>query len=104
MTPAAAASMPPSRSRPASTERGSLHLAGTAVATAEVVTVVRPVERGEILKDADVLIERRPRTELTRDIITDRERAVGLAARAPLQPGRVDTRRRADEAGAGPAR
>ncbi len=36
-----------------------------------------------------MLIERRPRTELTREIITDRERAVGLAARAPLQPGRV---------------
>jgi flagellar basal body P-ring formation protein FlgA len=68
--------------------RGSLRLSGHAAATAEIVTVVRPLERGEILKAADIAIERRPRADVTRDIVTDSEHALGLAARAALQPGR----------------
>jgi len=70
------------------TSRGTLRLSGRAAATAEVVTLIRPVERGEILKSADVLIERRPRAEIGRDIVNDQGQAVGLAARAALQPGR----------------
>ena len=70
------------------TSRGTLRLSGRAAATAEVVTLIRPVERGEILKSADVLIERRPRADIGRDIINDQDKAVGLAARAALQPGR----------------
>jgi flagella basal body P-ring formation protein FlgA len=35
-----------------------------------------------------VLIERRPRAEIGRDIVNDQGQAVGLAARAALQPGR----------------
>lgn len=68
--------------------RGALRLSGRAQATAEVVTVARPVERGTVLKDSDLMIERRPRAEVARDIVADRDRAVGLAARAALQPGR----------------
>ena len=49
---------------------------------------MRPIERGAVIKSADVLIERRPRAEVGRDIITDHEQAVGLAARSALQPGR----------------
>jgi flagella basal body P-ring formation protein FlgA len=70
------------------TTRGTLRLAGRAASTAEVVTLIRPVERGEILKSADVLIERRPRADIGRDIINDQDKAVGLAARSALQPGR----------------
>ncbi len=68
--------------------RGSLRLSGHAAATVELVTVARPIDRGEILKSADVLIERRPRAEAGRDIITDRDLAIGLAARTALLPGR----------------
>jgi flagellar basal body P-ring formation protein FlgA len=68
--------------------RSTLRLFGNAEATVEVVTVARPIDRGEILKSADVLIERRPRSQLARDIITDRELAVGFAARNSLRPDR----------------
>jgi len=65
-----------------------LRLAGRAVATLEVATVAAPVARGATLKDADVSMERRPRSELGRDVITDRDKAVGMAARSALEPGR----------------
>ena len=70
------------------TTRGTLQLSGRAAATAEVVTLVRPLERGEVLKTADVLIERRPRAEIGRDLVGNPEQAIGQAARGALQPGR----------------
>jgi flagella basal body P-ring formation protein FlgA len=70
------------------TTRGTLRLFGRAAATVEVVTVTRPVERGEILKTDDVQVERRPRDETGRDIVGHADRAIGLAARQSLQPGR----------------
>lgn len=71
------------------TNRGLLRLSGRAAATVDVVTVVRPIERGGVLKDADIVVERHPRSEITRETITDRDQAVGYAARANLQPGRA---------------
>jgi len=68
--------------------RGMLRLSGRAAATVDVVTVLRPIDRGTILKDADVVVERRPRAEITRDQVADRGQAIGFAARANLQPGR----------------
>jgi flagellar basal body P-ring formation protein FlgA len=65
-----------------------LALSGRAVATLEVATVAAPVARGATLKDADIVMERRPRGELGRDVITDRDHAVGMAARSALEPGR----------------
>ena len=78
--------------------RGMLRLSGRAAATVEVVTVLRPIDRGALLKDADVLIERRPRAEIGRDIVTDRDQAIGFAARNALQAGPAAARRRPDEA------
>ena len=68
--------------------RGTLRLAGRAAATVEIVILARQLERGEVLKSADVLLERRPRAEIGRDIVTDRGQVVGLAARNGLQAGR----------------
>jgi flagella basal body P-ring formation protein FlgA len=74
---------------PATTgKRNSMRLFGRAVATVEVATVARTIERGGVIKDSDVLMERRPRAEIGRDLITKREQAVGFAARSSLQPGR----------------
>lgn len=70
------------------TTRGTLQLSGRAASTVEVVTLARAVERGEVLKSGDVLIERRPRAEIGRDIVSNAEQAIGQAARASLQPGR----------------
>jgi flagella basal body P-ring formation protein FlgA len=68
--------------------RGILRLSGRAAATVEVVTLLRPIDRGTVIKNTDVLVERRPRAEIGRDIVIDREQAVGLAARTALQPDR----------------
>ena len=67
--------------------RGLLRLSGRALATAEVVTVLRSVERGGLLRETDVSVERRPRAEIGRDLITNREQAIGFAARNALQAG-----------------
>jgi flagellar basal body P-ring formation protein FlgA len=68
--------------------RFTLRVAGRATATLEVATVAVPVARGNTLRDADILMVRRPRGELGRDFITDRAKAVGMAARTGLEPGR----------------
>jgi len=68
--------------------RGTLKLAGTALATVEVAVLGRAVERGSVIKDSDVEMERQPRAQIGRDVITDRDRIVGLAARDNIQPGR----------------
>ena len=68
--------------------RGTLRLTGRAAATAEFVTLARAIERGEVLRAADVVVERRPRAEVTRDMITNPDQALGFAARNPMQPGR----------------
>jgi len=72
-----------------SSTRGTLHLMGRARATVAVVTIAHAMERGAVLKSADVVIERRPRAELGRDVLTDLDRAIGLAARNSLQAGQV---------------
>ena len=69
------------------TTRGLLHLSGQATATAEVVTLARPLDRGEVFKNADLVIERRPRGEVNRDVITLIEQALGQAARTQLRAG-----------------
>jgi flagella basal body P-ring formation protein FlgA len=71
------------------TSLGRLRLTGRAVAMASVVTLAHTVERGAVLKDADIVVERRPRAEIGRDALTDPERARGLAARSNLQAGQV---------------
>lgn len=68
--------------------RGTLRLMGRAQAMMEFVTVARALERGVILKESDVVVERRPRAEVGRDAVTERAQAVGFAARTALQPGR----------------
>ena len=69
--------------------RGTLRIGGRAQATLEVVVLAHAVERGAVLRDSDIEIERRPRAEIGRDAINDRDRVVGLAARESLQPGRL---------------
>jgi flagella basal body P-ring formation protein FlgA len=69
--------------------RGALRISGRALATVEVVTAARAIERGTVIKESDVMIDRRPRTEMTRDTIIDRTQAIGLAARTALQAGHL---------------
>jgi flagellar basal body P-ring formation protein FlgA len=49
---------------------------------------VRNVERNEVLKSSDVLVERRPKAEVGSDAAT-RDRAVGMQARKQLPAGQA---------------
>ena len=69
-------------------KRTAIQLSGRATATVEVATAARTIERGVILRDADLIMERRARAEVGRDVITSPAQAVGLAPRGGLQPGR----------------
>lgn len=69
-------------------KRNTVQVSGRAVATVEVAIAARTLDRGAVLKDADIIMDRRPRAEVGRDVITKRELAVGLAARSSLQSDR----------------
>jgi flagella basal body P-ring formation protein FlgA len=71
------------------TRRAVVRLTGTAMETVEIATVVRPFERGDVLKASDVVIERRPKNEVTGNFVAAAERAVGYAARRPLRTGQT---------------
>ena len=57
---------------------------GTALETVAAVTVDHPVERGEVLKESDLTVQRRPKSEASG--ISSIVDAVGLAARHELRP------------------
>jgi flagella basal body P-ring formation protein FlgA len=68
-------------------KQGILRLNGHAVVTTDVVMVSHNVQRGALIKKADLVVERRPRAQVGHDVIADRAQAVGMAARSSLQPG-----------------
>lgn len=68
----------------ASLHRQPARYTGTALETVPAVTVQHPVEHGQVLKESDLAIVRRPKTESA--AITDMSAVVGLAARQQLRP------------------
>ena len=67
--------------------RGLLRLNGRATVTANVLVLSRTIARGALIKNGDLVTERRPRAQLDRDTIIDRAHAIGLAARTTLRSG-----------------
>jgi len=65
-----------------------LRFTGMAVETVEAAVLARNVERNEVLKSSDVLVERRPKAEVGGDAAT-RDRAVGMQARRQLRAGQA---------------
>jgi len=65
-----------------------LRFTGTAVETVEAAVLARGVERNEILKSSDVVVERRPKAEVGTDAAA-RDRAVGMQARRQLRAGQA---------------
>jgi flagella basal body P-ring formation protein FlgA len=63
-----------------------LRFTGKAIETIETAIPTRTVERGEILKASDVVLERRPKAEVGTDV-AGRDRAVGMQARKQLRAG-----------------
>ena len=74
--------------------RGSLRFTGTAAEVLDAAVLTRSVVRGEVLRANDVVIERKPKRELTGDNIADAGVAVGMAVRQPIRGGQI--LRRAD--------
>jgi flagella basal body P-ring formation protein FlgA len=65
-----------------------LRFTGAAVETVEAAVLARGVERNEVLKSSDVVIERRPRAEVGNDVAS-RESALGMQARRQLRAGQA---------------
>jgi flagella basal body P-ring formation protein FlgA len=65
-----------------------LRFTGSAVETVEAAVLARNVERNELIKSADVVVERRPKAEVGGDAAT-RDRAVGMQARRQLRAGQA---------------
>jgi flagellar basal body P-ring formation protein FlgA len=64
-----------------------LRYTGTAVETVEAAIVARTVGRGDVIKAADIAIERRPKAEIRGDIVRTIDDVAGLAARRALRAG-----------------
>lgn len=65
-----------------------LRFSGTAVETVEAAVLARSLERNDIVKSSDVVIERRPKAEVGPDVLS-RDRAVGMQARRVLRAGQA---------------
>jgi flagella basal body P-ring formation protein FlgA len=65
-----------------------LRFTGTAVETVDAAVLARGVERNEVLKSSDVVIERRPKAEVGNDV-AGRDNAVGMQARRQLRAGQA---------------
>ena len=65
-----------------------LRFTGVAIETVEAAVLTRNVERAEVLKASDVIVERRPKAEIGGDPAS-RSVAVGMQMRRPLRAGQA---------------
>jgi flagella basal body P-ring formation protein FlgA len=68
-------------------KRTPLHLSGTVIETTEIAIPARPIQRGETVKRSDLILDRRPRSEIASDALLHIDAAIGLAARRNLRAG-----------------
>jgi flagella basal body P-ring formation protein FlgA len=74
--------------RSAAARRLPLRFTGTITETVEAATLVRALRRGDTIKEADVVMQRRPKAEVGDDPLAA-DQAVGLALKRPLRAGQV---------------
>jgi flagella basal body P-ring formation protein FlgA len=65
-----------------------LRFTGSAIETVEAAVLARALDRNEIVRASDVIVERRPKAEVGNDATT-RDRAVGLQTRRALRAGQA---------------
>jgi flagella basal body P-ring formation protein FlgA len=65
-----------------------LRFTGTATELVPAATLARSLRPGEVVRQADVVVARRPKLEVGADAIAA-EQAIGLAAKRPLRGGQV---------------
>jgi len=63
-----------------------LRFSGTAIETVEVAVLTRDIDRVELLKSSDIVLERRPKAEVTGEPAS-RDRAIGMQLRRPMRSG-----------------
>lgn len=63
-----------------------LRFTGTAIETVEAAVLTRNVERSDVLKSSDLMVERRPKAEVGNDAM-GRDRALGMQMRRPMRAG-----------------
>jgi flagella basal body P-ring formation protein FlgA len=68
--------------------RTKLRFTGTAIEMLDAAVLTRNVERGDVLKASDVVIERRPKAEVGNDAAA-RGHAVGMQMRKPVRAGQA---------------
>jgi flagella basal body P-ring formation protein FlgA len=66
-----------------------LRLTGTIVETVATAVLAQALARGEVVKAADVTIERRPKAEVTGEPVATVDEVVGLAVRQQMHAGQV---------------
>ena len=65
-----------------------LRFSGSAIETVEAAVLARGIERNEVIKSSDVVVERRPKAEVGGDVAS-RDRAIGMQARKQLRAGQA---------------
>ena len=65
-----------------------LRFTGSVIETVEAAVLARNIDRNELIKSSDVVVERRPKAEVGTDAAS-RDRAVGMQARRQLRAGQA---------------
>ncbi|MBK8008026.1 MAG: flagellar basal body P-ring formation protein FlgA [Rhizobiales bacterium] len=69
--------------------RAPARFTGSLVETIEVVTLARPIPRGETIRESDIVVERLIRADVQTDALTRTELVVNQAARRALRSGQT---------------
>jgi flagella basal body P-ring formation protein FlgA len=73
----------------AAAQRLPLRYTGIALEMVDAIALAKPLGRGDIIRDADILVERRPKADLGTDPITNRDQVLGLALRRSMRAGQL---------------
>ncbi len=71
------------------TNGAPLRITGIAAEAFDAVVATRTLARGEVLRNGDVAIEKRPKTEMQSENLRDLAAAIGLEVRQGMRPGQV---------------
>lgn len=69
--------------------RAPVRFTGSLIETVEVVTLARPIPRGETIRESDIVVERLPRADVQTDAISKTELVLNQAARRALRSGQT---------------
>lgn len=66
-----------------------VRLTGIAHEAYDAVVLTRAVARGDVLRDSDITVEKRPKTEMQADTIRDPAAAIGMASQQSFRAGQM---------------